>query len=241
MKTMNYKNVVVVARTNNALVATSDNKFKTFINCTDSTVASLQAMKAFLESIPTNSEELIEEPVQIILGSKSAIKGFASGTYLQYIRTGANASGKEFTEEQFTLVKEVAFLLADRSLNVKVTTDNFISYKDKETKAFIDNAWKLLDKEINKAKETKPANKPQRPQTQAPAVNPVVAKLQELMTKALDEGDFDKYDQLEARLNKLQAPVETVVENDVEEDNEVEVPEDVQEEDPTAGSDEVDL
>ena len=236
MKTMNYKNVVVVAKTNNALVATSD-KFKTFMNCTDSTVASLQAMKAFLESIPTSAEEIIDEPVQIILGSKSAIKGFASGTYLQYIRTGANASGKEFTEEQFTLVKEVAFLLADRSLNVKVTTDNFISYKDKETKAFIDNAWKLLDKEINKAKEeTKPANKPQRPQAQAPAINPVVAKLQELMTKALDEGDFDKYDQLEARLNKMQAQAPVA-----EETNEVEVPDDVQEDDPTAGSDEVEL
>lgn len=33
--------------------------------------------------------------------------------------------------------------------------------------------------------------------------NPVVAKLQELMVKALEEGDFDAYDKLEERLNRI--------------------------------------
>ena len=33
--------------------------------------------------------------------------------------------------------------------------------------------------------------------------NPVVAKIQELMVKALEEGDFDAYDKLEERLNKI--------------------------------------
>ena len=245
MKTMNnVKNVVVVAKNNCALISNNERKYSKIMNATDNTVASLQIVKAFLEKVPTNAE-LVEVPYQLILGDKSAIKGFATGTYLHYIRTGANASGKAFTEEQMTLVKEVAYLLAERSLNVKITTDAFISKQDKITKALIDNAWKTLDLEINKAKSepTKPANKPQRPAV-AP-VDPRVAKLQELMTKALDEGDFDKYDMLEERLNRLQAPTQTAPV--AEETNEEEVPADeqVQDEeeldDPTAGSDEVEL
>ena len=33
--------------------------------------------------------------------------------------------------------------------------------------------------------------------------NPVIAKLQELMVQALEEGDFAKYDELEERLNRI--------------------------------------
>ena len=232
MKTLNYKNIVIVAKNDCALIVNKDRKVVPVTNCTDNTVASLTAMKAFLEKVPTNNVELVEEPYQLILGDKSSIKGFATGTHLHYIRTGANATGKAFTDEQFELIKEVSMLLAERSLNIRITTDRFISNQDKATKALIDFAWKTLDKEIAKAKTTAPTNKPQRPAV-AP-VDPRVAKLQELMTKALDEGDFDKYDQLEERLNRLQAPA-------VEETNEIEVPEQEQViDDPTAGSDEID-
>ena len=100
MKTTNYKNVVVVAMNNCAVVCNSNKQFKKVMNATDNTVASLEAMKIFLQGVPTNAEELVEEPRLLILGEKSAIKGFATGTNLQYIRTGENASGKAFTEEQ---------------------------------------------------------------------------------------------------------------------------------------------
>jgi hypothetical protein len=33
--------------------------------------------------------------------------------------------------------------------------------------------------------------------------NPVVIKIQELMIQALEEGDFDKYDELKLRLKKF--------------------------------------
>lgn len=234
MKTINFKNVVVVAMNNCALISNNEKKVSTVMNATDNTVASLQVMKAFLQSVPTN-EELVDEPYQLILGEKSSIKGFATGTHLQYIRTGANATGKEFTEEQLDLIKEVAVLLAERGLNVKVTTDKFISYKDKQGRAIIDFAWNTLKLEINKANEQPKPQRPVAPAKQTAVVDPRVAKLQELMTKALDEGDFDKYDMLEERLNRLQAPVAPV-----EETNEVEVPND-EVEDPTAGSDEVEL
>ncbi len=239
MKTLNYKNVIIVAKNNCALVSNNERKYSTVMNATDNTVASLQIMKSFLEKVPTNSE-LVESPYQLILGEKSSIKGFATGTHLQYIRTGANATGKAFTDEQLSLIKEVSYLLAERSLNIRITTDKFISYQDKITRALIDNAWKTLDKEMSKQTAPAKSAKPQRPQAQTAVVDPRVAKLQELMTKALDEGDFDKYDMLEERLNRLQAPAPVA-----EESNEVEVPEDVQEEtqseDPTAGSEDLDI
>jgi hypothetical protein len=230
MKTTNYKNVVVVAMNNSALIANSQGGYTTAMNCTNNTVASLQVMKLFLSKIPTNAEELLEEPRLLVLGEKSAIKGFATGTNLQYIRTGENASGKKFTDEEFELIKEVSFLLADRCLNVRVTTDKYVSYNDKEARALIDGAWTKL-KEAIKGNNAS-AVKPQAPQAQqAPAKSPVIAKLEELMAKALDEGDFDQYDKLEERLNKMLAK-ETAqpVQPAPQVTNEVEVPEELTEE-----------
>ena len=228
MKTTNYKNVVVVAMNNCALVVNSNKSYKTVMNCTDNTVASLQAMKIFLEKIPANTTELLAEPRLLVLGEKSPVKGFATGTHLQYIRTGENASGKAFTAEQLELIKEVAFLLADRSLNIRITTDKYVSYSDKEARELINGAWEMLKAEIKKSNAPAQA-KPQAPVAQAPAKSPVVAKLEELMAKALDEGDFDKYDQLEERLNKMLAKETPAPAPVVEETNEEVVEEEVEE------------
>ena len=197
---MKTNNVIIVAMNNCALISTVKG-YKTVMNATNNTVASLSAIEEFLNEIPTN-EELTEVPYQLVLGDKSAIKGFATGTHLEYIRTGANASGKKFAEEELELIKKVAFALAQRSLNVKITTDKFISNNDKETRELISNSWDKLKAEIkgtNSAVQA-PASAPV-----AQAKSPVIAKLEELMTKALEEGDFDQYDKLEERLNKMLA------------------------------------
>lgn len=197
---MKTNNVIIVAMNNCALISTV-NGYTTVMNSTNNTVASLTAIEEFLNEVPTN-EELTEVPYQLVLGDKSAIKGFATGTHLEYIRTGANASGKKFAEEELELIKKVAFALAQRSLNVKITTDKFISNNDKETRELISNSWDKLKAEIkgtNSAVQA-PASAPV-----AQAKSPVIAKLEELMTKALEEGDFDQYDKLEERLNKMMA------------------------------------
>lgn len=226
MKTTNYKNVVVVAMNNCAVVCNSNKQFKKVMNATDNTVASLQAMKIFLQSVPTNTEELVEEPRLLILGEKSSIKGFATGTNLQYIRTGENAAGKAFTAEQLELIKEVSFLLADRSLNIRVTTDKYVDYRDKEARELINGAWESLKAAIKNqnASIAKPAAKPQA----APAVDPAAAiGLQ--IAEAAAKGDMDKVMALTAALNALkaaqgvQAPV-------AEETNEEVVEEEQQEE-----------
>ena len=171
---MKTNNVIIVAMNNCALISTV-NGYKTVMNATNNTVASLSAIEEFLNEIPTN-EELTEVPYQLVLGDKSAIKGFATGTHLEYIRTGANASGKKFAEEELELIKKVAFALAQRSLNVKITTDKFISNNDKETRELISNSWDKLKAEIkgtNSAVQA-PASAPV-----AQAKSPVIAKLED--------------------------------------------------------------
>lgn len=221
MKTLNYKNVIIVAMNNCALISNNKREYSKIMNATDNTVASLKVMKAFLEKIPTNTK-LVDEPYQLVLGEKSAIKGFAAGTHLHYIRTGENASGKAFTEEQMTLIKEVALLLADRSLNVKVTTDKFISYKDKEDRALINFAWNSLTSEIKKANEkaVRPT-RPQKSETQTVADPIVTIGLQ--IAEAAQAGDMDKVMTLTTALNALKAAQATTAPV-VEETNEVEVP-----------------
>lgn len=213
MKTTNYKNVVIVAMNNCAVVCNSNKQFKKVMNATDNTVASLEAMKIFLQGVPTNTEELVEEPRLLILGEKSAIKGFATGTNLQYIRTGENASGKAFTEEQLALIKEVSFLLADRSLNVRVTTDKYVDYRDKEARELINGAWESLKAAIKEQNAT--TAKPQAPKA-APAVDPVAAiGLQ--IAEAAAKGDMAKVTALTAALTALQAAQTPVAEETNEE------------------------
>lgn len=229
MKTMNYKNVVVVAMNNCALIANSNGGYTTAMNCTDNTVASLKAMKLFLTKTPANSEELLEEPRLLILGEKSSIKGFAAGTHLQYIRTGANASGKAFTAEQLELIKEVAFLLADRSLNVRVTTDKYIDYSDKAARALINGAWENLKEEVKKNNAPAQTTKPQAPQA-APAVDPIAAiGLQ--IAEAAAKGDMAAVTALTAALTALKSAQATTPVAPVT--NEVEVPEETVEEEMT--------
>jgi hypothetical protein len=84
----------------------------------------------------------------------------------------------------------------------------------KESKFFPKELKAMKDLAIKVAKEYK-TQAPQQPAPQAqPAVNPLIDKLQTLMAKALEDGDFEAYDKLEERYNKLigqqaqpQAPV----------------------------------
>ena len=86
----------------------------------------------------------------------------------------------------------------------------------KESKYFPKELKAMKDLAIKVAKEYK-SQAPQQTAPQAPsqpAVNPLIDKLQTLMAKALEDGDFEAYDKLEERYNKLigqqaqpQAPV----------------------------------
>lgn len=219
------KNIVLVAQNNISVVVVVNNGKNQYkaVSANNSKLALLQNLTAILSGIPTN-DDLSAETRQIIIGSKSPIIGLVTGTWREYVKTGKNAKGADIAEDELTLWKQVAELYASRCFNVKFTSDQYIGKNDRTTKDLISCAWDLVKEEVRKANNMAPAQAPQ--QVAQPQANPVVAKLQALMAQALDEGDFDKYDKLEERLNKI-APKETVEETPVNTD-------------PLAGAEEID-
>lgn len=217
------KNIVLVAQNNISVVVVVNNGKNQYkaVSANNSKIALLQNLTTVLNGIPTN-DDLSAETRQIIIGSKSPIIGLVTGTWREYVKTGKNAKGVEIAEDELALWKQVAELYAERCFNVKFTSDQYIGKNDRATKDLINCAWELVKEEVRKANNMAPA--PQ--QVAQPQANPVVAKLQALMAQALDEGDFDKYDKLEERLNKI-APKETVEETPVNTD-------------PLAGAEEID-
>ena len=204
---MNNVSVAVVANK-------GQNQYKA-VQANNSKIALLTNLKTVLSGIPTN-DDLSAETRQVIIGSKSPIIGLVTGTWREYVKTGKNAKGVEIAEEELALWRQVAELYANCCFNVKFTSDQYIGKNDKATKDLINVSWELVKQEVRKANDMAQPSQPKVAQS-APAVNPVVAKLQELMTKALEEGDFEAYDKLEERLNKLQ-PAKEVAEEPVDND-----------------------
>ena len=81
------------------------------------------------------------------------------------------------------------------------------SYED--FRALLSESAKSLKQIGTKAKAVKAEPEetvvevPKEEPVMAPSNNIVIAKIQELMVKALEEGDFDAYDKLEERLNRI--------------------------------------
>ena len=224
------KNIVVIAQNNISVVAMNKGneiQYKA-VQANNSKLALLTNIETVLKGIPTNTD-LSAETRQIIIGSKSPIIGLVTGTWRQYIKEGKTAKGNVIPADELELWKNVATLYAERCFNVQFTSDQYIGKNDQTTRTLINKAWELVKEEVRKANNMAQPQAPQVAQTTAPAVNPVVAKLQELMTKALDEGDFDAYDKLEARLNKLQPQQEQPKQQPVVE------------EDPLAGAEDMDF
>ena len=235
MKTINYT-ITTITATNNISVAMFANKKYIYKTARNNKVALLETLKAILtKALP--SDQLMEKPV-LIITTQSILKGFTTGGFIDYIRTGEDQSGNAFAEDELALIQECAELYASRALNVRFIDEKMISYKDKDAQTIKQNAYdtvKLLAKQ-QAVKNTKAEIKQQQT---APETNSTIALLNSELQKAIREGNIQlatEYTKMIAQLSAPQAPV-------VEETNEEEIPEDVQEEnvDPTEGSDEIEL
>ena len=205
------KQLVVYANETKAVVMNKSGQYKEFDGTTKREVA-LKALAYAYSRVP----ELTEDSYRIIVADKSFLQQVSYVQNLRYyLINGKTKGGEQFTPEEITALKELNEARKNSYLTyVSVITEKQLKREEKDS-------WKQWHLAVDTIKEPT-ANKPAK-QTSSPVstVNPVVAKLQELMTKALEEGDFDKYDQLEARLNKLQPAQEQATEDEVEE---VEVP-----------------
>ena len=222
MKTMNYNVCSIVAERGVAVVMFANKKHKDVFAATNK-LALLQAFSWTLDRIKDNSE-LMDKPAMIIT-TKSILKGFTTGSYIEYIRTGCDASENKFTDEEFKLVCECAQKLSAKSFNVRLIDEQMVSPKDQAAVQVKRDAFTVA-KQLANANAA--AQKPVRPTQQAPAapVNPVLAKLEQLMNEALDAGDVTKYDELKVRYDNFNASAKPVAAPAPQETNEVDVPDD---------------
>ena len=209
---MKTNNVIITLGANNAILMTESSYakagYKAF-SASTSFISALQALDFILDKVSNN--DTLDEKVTVI-HVPDMLKGFAMGSFREYLRTNKTSGNRAFTDEEKELVLSVATKMMNKGFNCKV---NESKYFPKELKAMKDLAIKV-------AKEYK-SQAPQQTAPQAqPAVNPLIDKLQTLMAKALEDGDFDAYDKLEERYNKLigqQAqPQAPVVEEEPEEE-----------------------
>lgn len=236
MKTINYT-ITTITATNNIAVAMFADKKYIYKTARNNKIALLETLKAILnKALP--STQLMEKPV-LIITTQSILKGFTTGGFLDYVRTGEDANGNKFAEDEFQLICECAELYASRALNVRFIDEKMISFKDKEAQTIKQNAYNTV-----KQLSTKQAVQQTKAKTQAQPVsevNETIKMINEQIKKALAEGNIETASKLTNMITQLtnpqaQKPV-------VEETNEEEVPEDVQEEvvDETIDSDEIEL
>ena len=220
---MKTNNVIITLGANNAILMTESSfakaGYKAF-NASTSFISALQALDFILDKVSNN--DTLDEKVTVI-HVPDMLKGFAMGSFREYLRTNKTSGNRAFTDEEKELVLSVATKMMNKGFNCKV---NESKYFPKELKNMKDLAIKVAKEYKSQA----PAAQPQAPAQ--PAVNPLIDKLQTLMAKALEDGDFDAYDKLEERYNKLigqQAPVASapVVDEEPEEEVELNVDEEI--------------
>ena len=232
MKTLNY-NINSITATNNIAVAMFANKKYAYKTASNNKLALLDMFRTILNKAKDN-DELMEKPV-LIITTQSILKGFTTGGYIEYLRTGADANGNAFTEEEFELINECANLLARKSFNVRLIDEKMISPKDQVATQIKRDAFdtvKLLAKQVavNNTKQ-------QMKQQPAQETNSTIALLNSELQKAIREGNIALASQYTQMIAQLTNPAPQ--QQPVQDTNEVEVPEDHSELD-FSGDEEVD-
>lgn len=221
--TMNYNNVIITIGANNAIVMTEASYKKgqyKQITASSSFVAALKGLDFILDKISDNTT--IEKAITRIY-LPDLLKGFAMGTFIEYIRTNQTSSGRAFTAEEKELVLSIANKMMNKGFNVVTNESRFFP---KELKPMKDMALSKA-KELKQNAPTTQAQAPAQPQ----AKSPVLVALEEQMAKAIAEANFELFDKLEERYNKMVGQATTPVapttveepEEEVYEENEVEL------------------
>ena len=213
--TMNYNNVIITVGGNNAIVMTEASykkgQFKQ-ITASSSFVAALKGFDFILDKISDNTT--IEKAITRIY-LPDLLKGFAMGTFVEYIRTNQTSSGRAFTAEEKELVLSIANKMMNKGFNMVTNESRFFP---KELKPMKDMA-------ISKAKELKESAP--APQAQPQAQQDPITLIGLQIAEAASAGDMDKVMALTTALNALktapQAPVVEEPAEEVYEENEVEL------------------
>ena len=173
----------------------------------DSVVDScIEALIDMLESIPDNTDELVEKPVRVVL--PRVISGIATGSFIDYIRTGKSVtSGEDMPKERLEAYAHIMKLMATKYANVELVADRNMSKADREV---VDPAWKALKAEIanairgNGAIATTKASKPEMSDEDKARVTELKAKLAKAEDELLEA-------EIEAKLEKKIAKLQSMI------------------------------
>lgn len=193
---MKTNNVIITLGANNAILMTESSfaksGYKAF-SASTSFISALQALDFILDKISDN--DTLDEKV-VVIHVPDMLKGFAMGSFREYLRTNKTSGNRAFSKEERELVLSVATKMMNKGFNCKV---NESKYFPKELKAMKDLAIKV-------AKEYKS----QAPvaQSQVPAQDPItLIGLQ--IAEAASAGDMDKVMALTTALNALKSAQST--------------------------------
>lgn len=218
---MKTNNVIITLGANNAILVTESSfaksGYKAF-SASTSFISALQALDFILDKISDN--DTLDEKV-VVIHVPDILKGFAMGSFREYLRTNKTSGNRAFSKEERELVLSVATKMMNKGFNCKV---NESKYFPKELKAMKDLAIKV-------AKEYKSQAPVAQPQAQAPAQDPItLIGLQ--IAEAASAGDMDKVMALTTALNALKSaqstePQAPVVEEEDEPAEELNVDEEI--------------
>ena len=204
---MKTNNVIITLGANNAILMTESSfaksGYKAF-SASTSFISALQALDFILDKISDN--DTLDEKV-VVIHVPDMLKGFAMGSFREYLRTNKTSGNRAFSKEERELVLSVATKMMNKGFNCKV---NESKYFPKELKAMKDLAIKV-------AKEYKSQAPVAQPQAQAQDPITLIG-LQ--IAEAASAGDMDKVMALTTALNALKTAQSTEPQAPVEEEEE---------------------
>ena len=204
---MKTNNVIITLGANNAILMTESSfaksGYKAF-SASTSFISALQALDFILDKISDN--DTLDEKV-VVIHVPDMLKGFAMGSFREYLRTNKTSGNRAFSKEERELVLSVATKMMNKGFNCKV---NESKYFPKELKAMKDLAIKVAKEYKSQAPVAQP---------QAPAQDPItLIGLQ--IAEAASAGDMDKVMALTTALNALKTAQSTEPQAPVEEEEE---------------------
>ena len=203
---MKTNNVIITLGANNAILMTESSfaksGYKAF-SASTSFISALQALDFILDKISDN--DTLDEKV-VVIHVPDMLKGFAMGSFREYLRTNKTSGNRAFSKEERELVLSVATKMMNKGFNCKI---NESKYFPKELKAMKDLAIKV-------AKEYKSQAPVAQPQAQQDPITLIGLQIAE----AASAGDMDKVMALTTALNALKTAQSTEPQAPVEEEEE---------------------
>lgn len=206
------RNIVAIANEKGLCVVTNNADYTAWYQCDSIVDASLEGLVDLLESIPDNTD-LLDKPYRVVL--PRAISGIATGSFIDYIRTGKSVtSGEVMPKARLEMFAKVMKLMATKYANVELVADRHASKADSEVR---DAAWKAVKAEVtNRVHGTSSVSAPavSGPSDEDKArLAELKAKLAKVEDELLDADDEETEAKLEKKIAKLQSAIARLLAN----------------------------